>query len=98
MNSTPARSSAFWIASGVGGPERQHTRLEIQISRLGTLKNRIGLHFREHVPFIPALPAHRVIKAPTGERWIHEIKHDGFRLIARRVGTPVKLYTRRESD
>ena len=43
--------------------------------------------------FQPCLPT-RVMKAPTGERWIHEIKHDGFRLIARRVGVTVKLYTR----
>ena len=47
--------------------------------------------------FQPCLPT-RVMKAPTGERWIHEIKHDGFRLIARRVGPTVKLYTRRGCD
>jgi bifunctional non-homologous end joining protein LigD len=47
--------------------------------------------------FQPCLPT-RVVKAPTGERWVREIKLEGFRLIARRVGVTVKLYTRRGSD
>jgi ATP-dependent DNA ligase len=29
------------------------------------------------------------------ERWVHAIKHDGYRLIARRDGDRVRLYTRR---
>jgi ATP-dependent DNA ligase len=35
--------------------------------------------------FWPCLPT-SVTKAPTGEHWVHEIKHDGFRIIARRIG------------
>jgi ATP-dependent DNA ligase len=31
------------------------------------------------------------MNAPTGERWVHEIKHDGFRIIARRLGKDVRL-------
>ena len=31
----------------------------------------------------------------SGPVWVHEIKHDGYRLIARRTGGRVKLYTRR---
>ena len=31
---------------------------------------------------------------PTGPEWIHEIKHDGFRILARRDGKSVRLYTR----
>ena len=34
-------------------------------------------------------------KAPSGSAWIHEIKHDGYRLIARRDANRVRLYTRR---
>jgi len=45
----------------------------------------------------PCLPG-RVTKAPTGERWVHEIKHDGFRIIARRVGRDVSLSTRHGGD
>src|SRR5436309_13934343 len=35
---------------------------------------------------------------PTGEAWLHEIKHDGFRVIARKVGSRVKLYSRPGND
>ena len=45
----------------------------------------------------PALPS--VANAPpTGERWIHEIKHDGYRLMVRRAGDRVRIYTRRGAD
>ena len=35
---------------------------------------------------------------PSGPGWIHEIKHDGFRILARRAGGRVRLYTRNGSD
>jgi hypothetical protein len=34
-------------------------------------------------------------KCKSGPAWVHEIKHDGYRLIARRNGDRVRLYTRR---
>jgi bifunctional non-homologous end joining protein LigD len=30
--------------------------------------------------------------------WLHEIKHDGFRVIARKDGNRVKLYSRPGKD
>jgi bifunctional non-homologous end joining protein LigD len=30
--------------------------------------------------------------------WLHEIKHDGFRIIARKNGRRVKLYNRPGND
>jgi bifunctional non-homologous end joining protein LigD len=45
-------------------------------------------------PCIPTLAA----KPPSGPDWIHEIKHDGYRLIVRRDGDAVRLYTRRGYD
>jgi ATP-dependent DNA ligase len=42
-------------------------------------------------PCIPTL-AH---KPPSGPDWVHEIKHDGYRLIVRRDGPAVRLFTRR---
>jgi bifunctional non-homologous end joining protein LigD len=30
--------------------------------------------------------------------WIHEIKHDGFRIVARKSGAQVKLYSRPGND
>jgi bifunctional non-homologous end joining protein LigD len=35
---------------------------------------------------------------PSGPGWLHEIKHDGFRILARRDGTGVRLITRNGSD
>jgi bifunctional non-homologous end joining protein LigD len=32
---------------------------------------------------------------PSGPGWLHEIKHDGYRLICRLEGRRVRLFTRR---
>ena len=52
---------------------------------------------QSQVRFEPCLP--RLAKAPpAGPGWIHEIKHDGFRIIARRDGERVRLFTRNGYD
>ena len=35
---------------------------------------------------------------PSGPGWLHEIKHDGFRILARRDRTGVRLITRNGND
>ena len=45
----------------------------------------------------PCLPS-SAPQAPSGEEWLHEIKHDGFRVIARKEGTRMKLYSRPGND
>jgi ATP-dependent DNA ligase len=35
---------------------------------------------------------------PSGPLWLHEIKHDGFRIIARKDGERVRLYSRPGND
>ena len=45
----------------------------------------------------PAL-ATRVEKAPAGDAWLHEIKYDGYRLLASVSGDSVRLYTRNGLD
>ena len=53
---------------------------------------RPGLGFIE-----PCLPS--PAKAPpSGPSWLHEIKHDGFRIMARRDGAGVRLITRHGND
>jgi hypothetical protein len=42
----------------------------------------------------PCIPT-RAAKPPVGPQWIHEIKHDGHRLIARKRDGRVRLFTRR---
>ena len=37
-------------------------------------------------------------QVPAGPDWIHEIKHDGYRLIVRREGKRVRLFTRNGHD
>jgi ATP-dependent DNA ligase len=37
-------------------------------------------------------------RVPEGPHWIHEIKHDGYRMIVRRDGDRVRLFTRRGHD
>jgi len=48
--------------------------------------------------FIPPCLPSSAPQAPSGEEWSHEIKHDGFRVIARKEGTRVKLYSRPGND
>lgn len=47
--------------------------------------------------FLPCLPT-KTERAPAGERWLHEIKYDGFRLIARRTAEGVRLWTKQGAD
>ena len=45
----------------------------------------------------PCLPS-KTDKLPSGSEWLHEIKHDGFRVIARKNGAHVRLYSRPGND
>jgi bifunctional non-homologous end joining protein LigD len=45
----------------------------------------------------PAQPVLR-LKPPAGTDWVHEIKHDGYRMIVHRDGPTVRLYSRNAYD
>jgi ATP-dependent DNA ligase len=45
----------------------------------------------------PCLPT-KADRLPSGGLWLHEIKHDGFRIIARKDGPRVRLYSRPGND
>jgi bifunctional non-homologous end joining protein LigD len=45
----------------------------------------------------PCIPT-RASKPPVGPQWIHEIKQDGYRVIARKRAGRVRLFTRRGYD
>jgi hypothetical protein len=47
--------------------------------------------------FEPCIPT-PATKVPAGAEWIHEIKHDGYRLIVQREGKRVRLFTRNGYD
>jgi len=53
---------------------------------------------RSSVGFVePCLPS-PAERPPAGSNWLHEIKHDGFRILARRNGAGVRLFTRNGHD
>jgi bifunctional non-homologous end joining protein LigD len=46
---------------------------------------------------VPAQPI-KASKPPSSPDWVHEIKHDGYRIIVRRDGPTVRLYSRNAYD
>ena len=49
------------------------------------------------VEFAPCLPT-RGTAVPAGPNWVHEIKHDGYRLTVHREGKRIRLFTRNGHD
>src|SRR5690242_11528099 len=52
---------------------------------------------RSRILIEPCLPS-PAKRPPAGDGWLHEIKHDGFRIMARRDGAGVRLLTRNGYD
>jgi bifunctional non-homologous end joining protein LigD len=48
--------------------------------------------------FIEPALATSIEKVPSGDRWIHEIKFDGYRVQVHLANTEVKVFTRRRHD
>src|SRR5213594_4464622 len=48
--------------------------------------------------FIPPCLPTKAERPPSGDLWLHEIKHDGFRVIARKDGAKVRLFSRPDND
>ena len=48
-------------------------------------------------PFEPCIPT-KAAKVPHSAAWIHEIKHDGYRLIVQREDKRLRLFTRNGHD
>src|SRR5271165_5916436 len=48
--------------------------------------------------FIAPCPPTSAPRPPSGELWLYEIKHDGFRVIARKDSDRVRLYSRPGND
>src|SRR5215469_9466885 len=46
---------------------------------------------------VPAQPV-KASRPPVGTDWVHEIKHDGYRIMVRRDGPTVRLYSRNAYD
>ena len=55
---------------------------------------------KRHLPLgfvVPAQPVEREAP-PSGADWVHEIKHDGYRMLVRRDGEHVRLFSRKAID
>src|SRR2546423_9727570 len=48
--------------------------------------------------FIEPCRPSKADRPPSGRQWVHEIKHDGFRLMVRRDGARVRCFTRNGYD
>ena len=48
--------------------------------------------------FVPPCLPTKASQPPTGDAWLHEIKHDGFRVVARKDGDRIRLYSRPGKD
>src|SRR5215831_7109226 len=48
--------------------------------------------------FVPPCLPTKALEPPSGEAWLHEVKHDGFRIIARKRDNQVRLYSRPGND
>ena len=48
--------------------------------------------------FIPPCQPTRADRPPRTPNWIHEIKHDGYRLMVRRDSSGIRLITRNGND
>jgi ATP-dependent DNA ligase len=74
----------------MGHSPEQHLTARLVATNSATMTLRPGF-------VLPCLPI-RAPTPPSGAEWLHEIKHDGFRVIARKEGNRVKLYSRPGND
>jgi bifunctional non-homologous end joining protein LigD len=105
---SPARYAGLrcWLAAGLDAPREikpttpatsyapdSHFALPLPYMAAAMLRQRTF-----PAGFIaPCLPT-KAKTPPSGGRWLHEIKHDGFRVIARKDGDRIRLYSRPGND
>ena len=87
-------SRRFWHSHEMSAPRLISEGLSSGFARLpifqGMLRKMIS-----RVPGIigPCQPS-RVARPPSGPLWVHEIKHDGYRLMVRKDGSSIRCFTR----
>src|SRR6478736_1261981 len=86
-----ARSSASRKAARTCSRDR--TVMAVQRKKPATIG--IEAHFPGLIR--PCQPS-KVARPPSGPLWVHEIKHDGYRLMVRRDGSRIRCFTRNGHD
>ena len=93
------RTAAAAIRSFWRGPARRRkpkSRTRRAAKTKGSKKNRAGA---AALPaFVEPQLATLIDEPPPGNEWVHEIKYDGYRVIAAIAGGEVKMYTRKGLD
>jgi bifunctional non-homologous end joining protein LigD len=87
------RFTAFWLVSS-GRPSRARLRCAGMLWRITPARSRRSPPAGFIQPCRPTLVAH----PPAGPGWLHELKHDGYRLLASKAADRVTLWSRYGTD
>lgn len=79
------------------GEEPNWILRKLEEDATGKVTNPTKKH-KETAAFVPPQLARVVPTVPSGSQWLHEIKFDGYRLIAVRQGKSLRLFTRSGLD
>src|SRR5262249_57302941 len=104
QRSLPMPRPASPLLAGLGIPDRgppmptsRHAASGGALAPRVCYCHRRSMFLRRKPTIEPCLPR-PAKEPPSGPDWIHEIKHDGFRIMARRDAERVRLFTRHGTD
>ena len=92
------KSNADLAAQGRLRPDHKARAKKASVTKPADLARVAGARKAILPPFVEPSLALQVARPPAGGGWIHEIKHDGYRIEARLDGGKVKLLTRKGLD
>ena len=85
------------LINGPAPPSLKLTFLNVSSGSSDFLTSVRSLHSKPDGFILPCQPA-LADRPPSGPGWLHEIKFEGYRVIARRDGEQVRLWARTTSD